>query len=155
MRNSKNFLFPMGKNSRERGNIMAWFAAFLAFVVVPLAALTIDIVRAFYVYTHLQAATDAACEAAAQALDAPTFIRTGVQQIDLGLGSSYASREFAGAVVDQGVVQYSPALNGMRLLSPTKVECRASASLTLLVPSVSPALTVRVASTSELRVNRR
>ncbi len=90
----KNFLLPLGKNSRERGNIMAYFAAFLAFVVVPLAALTIDIVRAFYVYTHLQAATDAACEAAAQALDVSTFIRTGTRQIDLGLGTSYASREW-------------------------------------------------------------
>ncbi len=151
----KNFLLPLGKNSRERGNIMAYFAAFLAFVVVPLAALTIDIVRAFYVYTHLQAATDAACEAAAQALDVSTFIRTGTRQIDLGLGTSYASREFAGAVVDQGVVEYSPALSGLRLLSPTIVECRASASLSLFVPAASPSLTVRVASVSEMRVNRR
>ncbi|GAP06144.1 putative Flp pilus-assembly TadE/G-like [Anaerolinea thermolimosa] len=143
------------KNSPQRGNIMAWFAAFLAFVAVPLAALTIDVVRAFYVYTHLQAATDAACEAAAQALDVSTFIRTGARQIDLGLGASYAGREFAGAVVDQGVVAYSPSLSGLRLLSPTVAECRATASLTLFVPAASPALTVRVASVAEMRVNRR
>lgn len=143
------------RRRREQGNIMAWFAAFLAFVVVPLAALTIDIVRAYYVYTHLQAATDAACEAAAQALDVSTFIRTGTRQIDLGLGASNARREFGGAVVDQGVVKYSPSLTSVRLLSPTMVECRATASLTLLVPAVSVDLTVRTASTSEMRVNRR
>ena len=142
------------KDTCERGNIMAWFTAFLAFVVVPLAALTIDIVRAFYVYTHLQAAADAACEAAAQALDVAAFIRTGARQIDLGLGASYAGREFAGAVVDQGIVRYSPTLNGLRLLSPRVAECRAMASLELFVPS-APQLTVRVRSVSEMRVNRR
>ena len=138
----------------ERGQTMAYFVIVMTFVVIPLAVLTVDIVRALYLQAQLQAAADAACEAAAQALDAPTFVRTGVRQINLGLGSSYAAQAFSGSVANRGIVGYSPALNSLSLLSPTVVQCRASAGLKLLIPS-SPTLNVRVAAVSEMRVNRR
>ncbi len=138
----------------ERGQTMAYFVIVMAFVVIPLAVLTVDIVRALYLQSQLQAAADAACEAAAQALDTPTFIRTGAQQINLGLGASYASQAFSGSVANRGIVGYSPSLTGLSLLSPTVVQCRASAGLRLLIPS-SPTLNVRVVAVSEMRVNRR
>lgn len=138
----------------ERGQTMAYFVIVMTFVVIPLAVLTVDIVRALYLQTQLQAAADAACEAAAQALDAPTFVRSGARQINLGLGASYAAQAFSGSVANQGLVGYSPALNGLSLLSPTVVHCTASAGLQLLIPS-SPTLNVHVAAVSEMRVNRR
>lgn len=139
---------------REQGQTMAYFVIVLTFVVIPLAVLTVDIVRALYLQAQLQAAADAACEAAAQALDTPTFVRTGTRQINLGLGASYAAQAFSGTVANKGIVGYSPALTGISLLSPTVVACRATASVHLLIPS-SPQLTVRVAAVSEMRVNRR
>lgn len=137
----------------ERGQTMAYFVIVLTFVVIPLAVLTVDIVRALYLQAQLQAAADAACEAAAQALDTPTFVRTGTRQINLGLGASYAAQAFSGTVANKGIVGYSPALT-ISLLSPTVARCTASAGLKLLIPS-SPQLTVRVVAVSEMRVNRR
>jgi len=135
------------------GQTMAYMAAFLAFVVVPLMVLSVDIVRAFYVRTHLQAAADAACEAAAQALDVPYFRAAGQGRINLALGAVWGQREFSAAVEDRGLRRYNPALGGMRLLSPTVAACTASASLDLLIPA-SPPLTVRVSSVSEMRTGR-
>jgi Flp pilus assembly protein TadG len=138
----------------ERGQTMAYFVIVLTFVVIPLAVLTVDIVRALYLHAQLQAAADAACEAAAQALDTPTFVRTGARQINLGLGASYAAQAFSGTVANKGIVGYSPALTGISLLSPTVARCTASAGLKLLIPS-SPTLNVHVVAVSEMRVNRR
>jgi hypothetical protein len=133
---------------------MAWWAVFLGVVGVPLAALTIDGTRALYVRTHLQTATDAACEAAAQALDVPFFMATGRARIQLSTARGWAGREFSSSVIDQGIVLYSPALTSMTLLTPTIVRCTASAALDPLVQGF-PRLEAQVASVSEVRVGRR
>lgn len=44
----------------KRGDIYAWVAALMLFIAVPLASLSIDIVRMMYVRGHLHTATDAA-----------------------------------------------------------------------------------------------
>ena len=46
-------------------------------VGVPLSSLSIDVTRMMYVRGHLQTASDAACQAAVDALDTPHFIATG------------------------------------------------------------------------------
>ena len=139
----------------ERGQVMPYMAVFLALVVVPLAVLSVDVVRALYVRTHLQTATDAACEAAAQAIDAAAFRSGGAERINLGLGTGYAQREFAATVAEKGIVGYSPALTGIWLQSPTVVACRAVASVQLLIPAAPVALNVSATSVSEMRVRRR
>ncbi|MGB9801021.1 MAG: pilus assembly protein TadG-related protein [Thermanaerothrix sp.] len=138
----------------ERGQVLPYVAVFLALVVVPLAVLAVDVVRALYVRTHLQTATDAACEAAAQAIDAAAF-RSGTDRIDLGLGAGYAQREFAATVAEKGIVGYGPALTAIWLQSPTIVACRATASVHLLIPASPVALNVSAVSVSEMRVRRR
>lgn len=139
----------------ERGQVLPYVAVFLALVVVPLAVLAVDVVRALYVRTHLQTATDAACEAAAQAIDAAAFRSSGAERINLGLGAGYAQREFAATVADQGIVGYGPALTAIWLQSPTVVACRATASVHLLIPASPVALNVSAVSVSEMRVRRR
>ena len=55
----------------RRGDVWAFIAIAMVFIGLPLASLTVDVVRGMYVRTHLQTATDAACQAAA---DAPAAI---------------------------------------------------------------------------------
>jgi hypothetical protein len=135
---------------RERGYAMAFWCIVLATVVAPLMSLVIDINRAMYVRTHLQAAADAACQAAAQALDVPNFNASGPGgRIDPGHARSQANREFAGAIVDKGLVQYGPNL-GIAFTS-THANCTATASVTHFV-AITPPMNVKVLSTSEMRV---
>lgn len=137
----------------QQGQVMPYMAIFLALVVVPLMILCVDVVRALYVRTHLQAAADAACEAAVQALDEPAFIQSGVKRIDLGKGAGWAAQHFSATCSEKGLVRYSPSLTSVSLRSPTIVFCAARAEVELLIP-VSPALPVSVRTVSELRVEK-
>src|SRR5690349_5949077 len=94
---------------------MPYYAVVLAAVAVPLMILSLDVTRFFYLRTHLQSATDAACEAAAQALDLPHFKSTGEARVDLALARGYANREFSTTTSEQGITKYTPVLNGIRL----------------------------------------
>lgn len=51
----------------ERGSSMAWFAVVAAFLILPLFLLVIDGARVLYAHARLQQATDAACQALAEA----------------------------------------------------------------------------------------
>ena len=51
-------------------------------VLVPLAALTLDVPRYFVLRSRLQLAVDAAAEAAAQCVDIPHFQATGETRLD-------------------------------------------------------------------------
>jgi uncharacterized membrane protein len=133
-----------------RASALAWNAAVLMFVALPLASLSIDVTRAMYIRTHLQTAADAACQAAANSLDVPTFRETGVQQIDYDLGRSHAGQVFYDTVRDAGQVQYTPSLS-VGYLSPTIAYCRASASVGRFLPG-TPEMTPLVETTSEMRV---
>jgi len=137
----------------ENGYAMPYYAAYLTFVILPLMILTIDIPRALYVRTHLQTATDAACEAAAQALDTRHYMATGEARIHLGTAAGWAAREFSGTVVDQGIVQYQPALTSVRLQGPLIASCTATAEVDTFITGAPP-LNIRVASISETRVSR-
>ena len=61
----------------RKGDVFAWAAALMLLVGLPLTSLSIDVVRMMYVRGHLQTATDAACQSAADALDVQTFIGSG------------------------------------------------------------------------------
>ena len=63
---------------RERGSTLAWTAALLASVLVPLLLLAGDGSRLFMVYTRLGLATDLACAEMGYTLtDRTTFLTTG------------------------------------------------------------------------------
>lgn len=137
----------------ERGSASVYWAVAM-FFIIPLMALSIDMPRALYVRSHLQAATDAACEAAAMAIDVPVFRETGVSKIKYDEAQVWAAREFIATVSDAGIWGYSPALTSVVLETPLIASCTASASVDPLIP-VSPAMNIVVRSTSETRIGRR
>jgi len=134
----------------RRADVWAFIAVALVFIGMPLASLTVDVVRGMYVRTHLQVASDAACQAAADALDVPVFRETGVRQINPSLARYQASSVFYGTLPDASKVGFSPSLS-IGFLSSTIVRCRATASVAHLIP-LTPPMKAVVETTSEMRV---
>ena len=134
----------------RRADVWAFIAVALVFIGMPLASLTVDVVRGMYVRTHLQVASDAACQAAADALDVPVFRDTGVRQINHSLARSQASSMFYGTLPDASKVGFTPSLS-IGFLSSTIVRCRATASVVHLIP-LTPPMNAVVETTSEMRV---
>jgi len=137
----------------RRGDVYAWTASLLVFVALPLASLSIDVVRLMYVRTHLQTASDAACQAAADALDVPHFVATGRKRIDRALADVQAQRVFSATLGDAAQVGFEPSLT-LSYPSPTSAHCTASASVAHIVP-LTPELRAVVETTSEMRTRSR
>lgn len=133
----------------RRGDVYAWVASLLVFVALPLASLSIDVVRLMYVRTHLQAASDAACQAAADALDVPYFVATGRKRINPVLARSQAQRVFYATLRDAARVSFNPTLV-LGYPGPTSAHCTASASVAHIVP-LTPDMRAVVETTSEMR----
>jgi Flp pilus assembly protein TadG len=134
----------------ERGNAMAWMAIVMLFLMVPMMGLTMDVTRAMYVRTHLQAASDAGCQAAADSMQVTLFQNTGERRINGQLMVARANQVFFMTLQDATRVKFAPAVS-LRLLTPTSVECTATASVERLIPSVVPELNIRVTTVSEMR----
>lgn len=135
----------------RRGDAFAWFAVLMVLVGIPLASLSIDIVRMMYVRGHLQTATDAACQSAADALDAPLFVSTGEKRINTALARSQAAREFSATLQDAGQVRFDIHGLSINFPGPTFAHCVATVSVQHLVP-LTPTMRVVVETTSEMRV---
>lgn len=132
------------------GYAMAYVVLFISLVGLPLMLLSVEIVRAMYVEGLVQAAADSACEAAVQAVDLPYFLEYGVLQILPGDASALAQSEFASTVADYGIMNYNPSLSGLVFLSPTLVQCNASAAMEWLLPGI-PDLTLNVSALSQVK----
>ncbi|MCX7668770.1 MAG: pilus assembly protein TadG-related protein [Anaerolineae bacterium] len=65
----------------QRGD-MVWNALVVIAVLLPLMGLTLDVPRYFVLRSRLQAAVDAAAEAAARAVDVRHFSTTGETRLD-------------------------------------------------------------------------
>ena len=134
----------------RRAAVWAFISVALLFIGMPLASLTVDVVRGMYVRTHLQVAADAACQAAADALDVPVFRGTGVRQINHSLARYQASSVFYGTLPDASKVGFSPSLS-IDFPSSTSARCLATASVARLMP-LTPPMNAVVETTSEMRV---
>ena len=134
----------------ERGNAMAWMAIIMVFLMVPMMGLSVDVTRSMYVRTHLQAANDAACQAAADSMRVSMFLNSGVREINSSVMVSHAVSVFNATLVDANQVSFAPALS-LRLLTPTSVECTATASVARLTPSVVPEINIKLLTVSEMR----
>ncbi len=134
----------------RRGDVWAFIAIAMVFLALPLASLTVDVVRGMYVRTHLQVATDAACQAAADSLDTQAFQSAGVRRIDPSRGRAQAASVFQAGLGDAERVGFSPAL-AVGFPTSTRATCQASASLRRLIP-LTPPMTAVVSTTSEMRV---
>jgi hypothetical protein len=134
----------------RRADAYAWFAVLMVLVGLPLSSLSIDVTRLMYVRGHLHTATDAACQAAADALDVPLYVSTGQVRINPGLARSQAGTVFASALQDAGKIGYGPGLS-VGFPGPTFAHCIASASVAHIIP-MTPPMDVTVETTSEMRV---
>ncbi|MBT4311684.1 MAG: hypothetical protein HOC56_08890 [Anaerolineae bacterium] len=134
----------------RHGDMFAFFAILMIFLMLPLSSLAVDIVRGMYVRGHLHTATDAACQAAADALDAPYFVQSGVKQIKPALARSQASRVFTASLVDADRVGFTPSLS-VSVIGPLRVRCTSSANVSRLLPG-TPVMNVLVETVSEMRV---
>jgi Flp pilus assembly protein TadG len=135
---------------RERGNTLAWFAIVLLVLTPGLLGISYYIPRALYVRNHLQAATDAACQAAVDSLVVPVFLETGQSRINPAKMYQQAAIAFNGSLSDSGRVRFTPSLR-INLRSPTLAECHASATLASLFPWLPP-LEISARTQSEMRV---
>jgi hypothetical protein len=135
----------------RRGDMFAYFAILMVFLMVPLSSLAIDIVRGMYVRGHLHTATDAACQAAADALDAPYFVQSGNKQIKPSLARAQAGQVFWASLVDADGVGFTPSLS-VSVIAPLRVRCVSSASVARLIPG-TPVMNILVETVSEMRVS--
>ena len=137
----------------KKGNVMPYVVFLIAMLILPMMVMTMEVTRAMYVNIHLQAATDAACSAAAQAANVPGFIQTGDLLINISDGRTYAYREFDSTVSDSTLRRYSPALTKVDLLTNTMVTCEAIAQMEWILPGIPP-LVLHVSSLSEIMARR-
>lgn len=137
--------------SSERGAAMAWTAVLFAFVLVPLMILTLDGTRLFYIRTHLQTATDAACEDAAwSGADVAAYQQTGVAQLRTDwYPLAVAQTTFANVTSDANLTQYSPVVHVLMDAPSLSAQCTAWASVPLLVGTGT--VTLQAASVSSIR----
>lgn len=131
------------------GDAYAWVAALMLLVGIPLASLSIDIVRMMYVRGHLHTATDAACQAAVDALDVPRFLDTGEAVINSGQGRAQARDVFRATLTDAMAIQYTESL-AVDFPGPRLAHCAATARVAHIVP-MTPDMIVVVETTSEMR----
>lgn len=137
----------------RRGYAMTFNTIIIVMVAMPLLILCSEIVRALYVNVHIQTAVDAACTSAVQAVDVPHFIATGELVIDADEAASNASREFNATVANANIQRYSPVLTSISIVDNTVTECRASATMTWMLPGIAP-LTMNVMSAAEALARR-
>ena len=137
----------------RRGYAMALNTVLIVMVAMPMMILSSEIVRALYVNVHIQTAVDAACTAAVQAVDVPHFVTTGELVINSDEAGSYAQREFNATVANSNIQKYSPVLSGVSIINNAIAECRATATMTWMLPGI-PALTMDVFSAAEALARR-
>lgn len=138
----------------RKGYVMAYVTILIGTLAIPMMTISVEIVRAMYVENQLQAAVDAACEAAVQSVDIPYFMEWGILQIQMGPAVSYAHREFDATVISHNINNYNPLLSGVSLLpnSLTMVQCSGSATMGWFIPGV-PDLTLHADSVSQARMS--
>ena len=136
----------------RRGYAMAYVVLFIGLVGLPLMLLSVEVVRAMYVESLVQTAVDAACEASVQAVDVLLFIQTGELIIVPSDANALAQSEFASNVTNYSIANYSPSLAPLTFVTPTVVQCNASAMMEWLLPGI-PGLTLNVDSLSAVKAH--
>lgn len=136
----------------KRASAFSWTAILMTFVAVPLMSLSIDIVRMMYVRGHLHTATDAACQAAVDALDVRRFIETGEARIEWGRARSQALDVFRATLTDAQTVLYVESL-AVDFPGPRLAHCTSTAQVDHIIP-MTPKMNIVVETTSEMRARR-
>ncbi|BAJ64158.1 MULTISPECIES: hypothetical protein [Anaerolinea] len=145
-------MIPKTRRERERGSSLAWTAAFLGLVLIPLLMLVGDGARLLYVRGRLAQATDAACEDVSWSISD----RTTWQRIrdDRYLQNWYlvgrAQNTFYQMLEEKSAVKYSPSLSLRLDWENGQAECRAQARVPLMV-TFGQEVTIRTAVNARMR----
>ena len=139
----------------DRRGDMVWSAVIMAFVLVPLASLTVDVPRYFILKARLQAAADAAAQAAAQVVDVARFLESGDVALQDDGDRNYrdeARETFAVAAQAMGLGGYAATLAAIGNDGGRREVTVRAEGQTHLFFGLSPRVTVRVAATSKYRM---
>ena len=139
----------------DAGYSMALWAIVIATVVVPLMAFGTDVNRMYIVRTELQQAADAGALAGSRKIDVAYFRNMGKVRFSpeaRGEAESVASLN-AASVAHKGA---HPRVDAVILDDGRHtVTVRMSAAMEIVVPVITPSVTIHVSSTAQARVVRR
>ena len=139
---------------RGREGDIVWNALIIVAVLLPLMGLTLDAPRYFILRTNLQAATDAAAEAASRSLDPAAWRNAGDVRLDPYWANRNAAEVWALTTASLRSMGYEAALESIRIdETHDTVTVRSRGSLRLLF-GTTPPITVRVSSQSRFRIIR-
>ncbi|MEM2265378.1 MAG: pilus assembly protein TadG-related protein [Candidatus Hadarchaeales archaeon] len=137
----------------ELGYSLSWWAVVIAFLLLPLAGLAIEMPRYFLFRSSLQRAADATAEAAAYfGFDAPSFIYSGSPTLRPDWAQAVAWGTLG---ANTGWLGRRGQLTRFQLsLTPTTVYIELEARMNLIFPGV-PSFPVRVRSQAQIRTATR
>lgn len=136
-----------------RSGDMVWNALVVVTVLLPLSGLAIDVPRYFALRSRLQAAVDAAAEAAAQQIDVAHYQNTGETRLD-GRYAGEAQWAFDTAVTDLRSRGYTASFDGVAVDEGADAVSVAGSGTIRLFYNLAPPVTLRVAATSWYRMVR-
>jgi len=142
--------FALGR----RGD-MVWNALIVVTVLLPLSGLAIDVPRYFALRSRLQAAVDAAAEAAAQQVDVVHYQNTGETRLDGARYAGAALWSFDTAVANLRARGYTANFAGLSVDEATDAVTADAWGTIRLFYNLAPPVRVRVSATSWYRMIRR
>ena len=135
----------------RRGYSMTFWAVFIAFILVPIMALSIELGRYFYAKAEVAKAADAAALAAAAEISQRVFENTGDLQ---PTGRTWANAQAFASMNNGYLAQYGihALVTGISVnAGADTVLVQVSANLDRLFPSVVPNIAVTENGLSEIR----
>lgn len=139
--------------SDARGD-MVWNALIVVTVLLPLSGLALDVPRYFALRSRLQAAVDAAAEAAAQQIDVAHYQNTGETRLDAGRYAGEAQWAFDTAVADLRSRGYTANFESVSVDEGADAVSVAGSGTIRLFYNLAPPVTLHVAATSWYRMVR-
>lgn len=134
---------------------MVWNALVIIAVLLPLMGLTLDVPRYFMLRSRLQAAADAAAEAAARAVDVRHFSTTGEVRLDPNRYADEAFWAFEAAVADLRARNYNITLHTLALDEAANTVTVGASGTIRPIYSLLPPVFVNVNATSWYRMVQR
>ena len=131
---------------------MVWNALVVVTVLLPLSGLAIDAPRYFNLRSRLQAAVDAAAEAAARQVDIVHYQNTGETRLDVGRYGDEAHWAFETAVTSLRARGYTASFANLSVDDATAAVTASASGTVRLFYNLTPPVTVRVSATSWYRM---
>jgi len=138
----------------RRGD-MVWNALVIVTVLLPLSGLAIDVPRYFALRSRLQAAVDAAAEAAARQVDIAHYQNTGETRLDADRYAGEAHWAFETAVTNLRARGYTASFDNLSVDEAADAVTADGSGTIRLFYNLTPPATVRVSATSWYRMIRK